>query len=115
MAEARAVLGRRDESLYHLGLDEVSAELVELREPEVEARRVRVAPKVSEVLHQDERAVELFLYERRVLGTFLEHDGARLCGVVRVGQLRDERVSLGLRRRDSRVREEFVNERVGRH
>src|SRR5437588_4120110 len=71
--EARAVLGRVDEGLDHLGGDEVSAELVELREPEVVAvevrvrRGVRVAPEIAEVLHQDECSVELVAVERLIL------------------------------------------------
>src|SRR5688500_19026198 len=63
--EAAPVLVRGEESLDHLGRDEVAAELVELAQPEVEAREVGVAPlvgvapQIAEVLHQHEGAVEL--------------------------------------------------------
>src|SRR5437588_8204073 len=89
MAEARAVFGGADEGFDHLGPLEVAAVVVELPEPEVVAAEVRVgaavrvAPEISEVLHQDEGAVELLPGERRMLGNFPEHTRARLCGVVR--------------------------------
>src|SRR2546423_13311035 len=85
--EARAVLGRVDEGLDHLGGDEVSAELVELREPEVVAvevrvrRGVRVAPEVAEVLHEHECSVELVAVERLILRDPAQDGGARLRGV----------------------------------
>jgi hypothetical protein len=73
LAEPALVLVRGDERLDHLRLDEVSVELVELREPKVEAREVRVgrfvrrAPQVAEVLYQDKRFRELSALELRVL------------------------------------------------
>src|SRR4029077_16168505 len=39
-SEALAIFAREDESLYHLGIDEVAVEGVQLIEPEVEAGRV---------------------------------------------------------------------------
>src|SRR5437868_8885671 len=46
LPEAVAVLARRDEGFDHLGALEVAVELFELREPEVVARLVGVAPEV---------------------------------------------------------------------
>jgi hypothetical protein len=72
------VLVRGDERLDHLGVDEVAAKLIELREPEVVAREVcvgrvvRVAAQVAEVLHQDEGAVELVALKVGVLGKLPE-------------------------------------------
>src|SRR2546423_14855983 len=81
--EPLAVLRGRDEGLDHLGLDEVSAEGVELVEPEVVPGCVGVAAQVSEVLHQDEGAVELGVCEGRVLGHAAPDAGAgRLAGRV---------------------------------
>src|SRR5438045_5328104 len=97
--EARAVLGRVDEGLDHLGGDEVSTELVELREPEVVAvevrvrRGVRIASKVAEVLHQHEGAVELVAAERPILRDLAQDEGARLRGVAG-RKLRDQRIAL---------------------
>src|SRR3954452_15099352 len=54
LPEAVSILVRREESLDHLCAHEVAAELFELREPEVEAARVGVAPEIAEILHQDE-------------------------------------------------------------
>src|SRR5947209_18705100 len=66
--EPLAVLRRRDESLDHLGLDEVSAKRVELADPEVVARRVGVATEVTEVLLQDEGWVALGVGDGSLLG-----------------------------------------------
>src|SRR5919107_1388731 len=71
--EALAVFGRDEEGANHLGAYEVAVELVELVEPEVVAVEVRVgrvvgvAAEVSEVFHQDERAVLLALDEVAVI------------------------------------------------
>jgi len=65
--EALAVLGGVDESLDHLGRDIVAVEVVQFPEPEVVPvevrirRGVRVTTQVADVLHVDERAVELRL------------------------------------------------------
>jgi hypothetical protein len=48
------VLVRGDERFDHLGAYEVAVEPVGLREPEVVARSVGVAPRIPEVFHQDE-------------------------------------------------------------
>ncbi len=64
-AESLPVLGRVDECLDHLSLLKVAPKLIELGKPELIAgiarvgRVCRVAPEVSEVLHQHERRVEL--------------------------------------------------------
>src|SRR5438128_12492081 len=58
------ILCRGNERLYHFGLLKVPVELIQLREPEIVARIVRIriitriAAQVSKVLHQDERAIE---------------------------------------------------------
>ena len=68
-----SVLGRGDECLDHIGVDKVSVELVQLRQPEIESRVVgvlriiRVAPQISKVLHQHKRAVELLRLERFIV------------------------------------------------
>jgi hypothetical protein len=46
-AEAIHVFGRGDEGFDHLGRDVVAVEFVQLAEPEVEARVVRVALQVA--------------------------------------------------------------------
>src|SRR6185369_2917346 len=59
------VLDRRKESFDHLSINEVTVELVQLRQPEVIAavicilRSVRIAPQISEVLHQHKGPVAL--------------------------------------------------------
>src|SRR5205085_11552939 len=100
----------------HLGLDEISAERVELVEPEVIARCVGVSTQVAEVLHQDEGSVELGVGEGRVLGHASQGAGAsRLVGRVgRRAELAYGRVALRRRGRDARVGEERVNELRGR-
>ena len=51
------IFGRRDESLYHIGVLKVAVELIQLRQPEVIAGVVSVlwiigiASQVSKVLH----------------------------------------------------------------
>src|SRR5207249_876051 len=68
-----SIFRRRNKGLDHLGGDEVAVELIQLRQPEVEAGVVsvgsvtRVAAQVSEVLHQYERAVELGVVEVLIL------------------------------------------------
>src|SRR5947209_15825398 len=94
-SEPLSVLRGREESLDHLGLDEVAAEGVELVEPEVEARRVRVAPQIAEVLHRDEGSVELCVGEGRALGDASKDARARRL-VGRVGR-RAELVDRGVR------------------
>src|SRR5437588_9693829 len=67
------IFKRIDESLHHLGIDEVAAELVQLRQPKVitgviRVRQiVRIAAQITEELHQHESPVEFIRHERRVL------------------------------------------------
>src|SRR5215207_7758199 len=61
--EAAVVLVRLKEGPDHFGAEEVAAELVELREPEAVAGRVRVATQVTHVLHHDEGRGELGLHK----------------------------------------------------
>ena len=69
LAEALAVLGRDEEGLDHLRIEEIAIELVELREPEVVAleverrfrRVVGITAHLTEVLHQHKSAVEFLL------------------------------------------------------
>ena len=58
-AEPLSVLRRRDECLHHFRIGEVSAKAVQLIQPEVESRCVRVAAQITEVLHDDEGPVKL--------------------------------------------------------
>src|SRR5205814_9000589 len=67
--EALSILGRCDECFDHLGADEVAVELVQLVQPKFVAgvvcvlRIVRVAPQVTNELHQHKRAIELLLLQ----------------------------------------------------
>src|SRR6266540_5758428 len=58
-AEALTIFARQDEGLHHLGINEVAIEGIQFVEPEVESRRVRIAPQVAGVFHEYERSVEL--------------------------------------------------------
>ena len=66
-SESLLVLGRGNESLNHFRVDEVTTKLIQLRQPGIVAGEVqrrfgrigRVASEISEVLHQDEGAVEV--------------------------------------------------------
>src|SRR5207237_10743301 len=83
LRETPAIFVRDEEGAHHLRLDEVAVEVVEFFQPEivtVEAvirRIVRVTAQVAEVLHQDERAVELLFYECLVLSHPSQRSGAR--------------------------------------
>ena len=74
-SEAMAILVRTDEGFDHLRVDIVSIEAVQLIQPKVVAlvverrlgRVVGIPAQVSEVLHQDKRAVELLLIQSRIL------------------------------------------------
>ena len=67
--KALAILGRDEERLDHIRLNEVPVEVIELREPEVVTlkverrfgRVVRVATQVTEVLHKHKGSVEFLL------------------------------------------------------
>ena len=58
------IFGRRNERFDHFSIDEVAVELIQLRQPEFVAgvvsvgTAVRIAPQITEELHQHERAVE---------------------------------------------------------
>src|SRR5437867_10777656 len=85
--KAVAVLDAGDERLDHLGLDEVAVELIELRQPEVVAVKVKtglrrligIATQIAEVLHEDEGAVDLAPRELGVFGD-LAHGGSAASG-----------------------------------
>ena len=72
LRKALSILSRRDESLHHLGLNEVAIKLIKFIQPEVIALKVEcrfrriigITAQVSEILHQHERAVELLLSQR---------------------------------------------------
>src|SRR5436853_552526 len=72
-AKSLTVFARVNERLDHVGILEVAVELVELGQPEIVTRVIgvgsiiRIASQVAEVLHQDKRAVEFLLLQRRVL------------------------------------------------
>src|SRR5437763_2475569 len=68
------VLRSVDERLDHLGILEIAAKLIQLRQPEIVTSVVRVrrivgiAPQITKELHQHERAIEFLSVERGVLG-----------------------------------------------
>src|SRR5213083_3116981 len=96
-AEPLSVLRRRDECLHHFRIAEVSAKAVQLIQPEVESRRVRITTQITEVLHRNESPVEL---EVRGIGRFrdlAQHSRASLSG--RIESI-DERVAEHLGRRE---------------
>ena len=57
-AEPLSVLRRRDECLHHFRIGEVSAKAIQLIQPEVESRDIRITTQITEVLHRDEGSVE---------------------------------------------------------
>ena len=67
-SKSLAVFGRRNERFDHFTIDEVAVELIQLRQPEFVAgvvsvgTAVRIAPQITEELHQHERAVEFIRY-----------------------------------------------------
>src|SRR5215204_3688403 len=113
LAEAALVLGRVEERLDHLGPLEVAAELFELREPEVEAREVRVrrvvrvSSEIPEVLHQHEGSVELALPEGGVLDDLAQHLPPRHSGDAETVH---KVVALALRQRAAGVGVQLVDE-----
>src|SRR2546425_3227210 len=80
--EASAVFSGINERSNHFGGDVVAVELVELREPEVEAgevqvgRSVGISSQVADVLHEHEGAVEFALLQQQVLGDLHQHVSA---------------------------------------
>jgi len=66
--EPMPIFGRRNERFDHFTIDEVAVELIQLRQPEFVAgvvsvgTAVRIAPQITEELHQHERAVEFIRY-----------------------------------------------------
>jgi hypothetical protein len=67
LTKSSSVFSRDEESFHHLGLSEVTVEGAEFVQPRIVAikvrirRIVRIAPQITEVLHQDKRAVEFLL------------------------------------------------------
>lgn len=103
MAEALPVLGRINEGFDHLRATDAckrdlliayvfarDADAVQFVQPELEAFGVGIAPQVSEVFHQDERAVVERVEDRARVGNFGKHARACLRAVVESG---DERVA----------------------
>src|SRR5205807_10013754 len=84
LAEPLSVFGRADEGLNHLGINEIAIESVELIQPKVVTRKVRIGPairitpQVPKVLHQDKRAVELCVNQVLILSDCTQYVGARL-------------------------------------
>src|SRR4030095_17202287 len=66
LRETVAVFTRDDEGLDHLRLFEVAVELIQLVQPEREARGIRIAAQVAHVFHHHKRLVELRLPETSV-------------------------------------------------
>src|SRR6266567_5836353 len=62
--KALSILEGSNEGLYHLGSVEIAVELIQFRQPEIVPGIVivlwivRIAAQITEVLHQDESAVE---------------------------------------------------------
>ena len=94
--KALTILSRSDERLDHLGTHEIPVELIQLRQPEIVAgvvivlRIVRIAPQVTEELHQHEGAVEFICYEYRVFGYSAQRPSSgrrinRVCRCAEVG------------------------------
>src|ERR1700730_18643662 len=81
--ESLPVLARRDEGFDHVGVLEVAAELVQLRQPEVIARIVsvwrvvRVSPQIAEELHQHKRSIEFSAIQVRMLRDLSQDLSAR--------------------------------------
>ena len=50
-AEALTILARHDERFDHFGVGKAAAKVVQFLQPEVEARRIGIAPQVTEVFH----------------------------------------------------------------
>jgi len=72
-SKALSILARHDECFDHLRVSIIAVELVQLRQPEIITRIVRVgrviriSSQVAKVLHQHKRSVELLLIQGRVL------------------------------------------------
>src|SRR5881397_316900 len=70
--KALSIFSRSNECLHHLGGNEVTVELIQLRQPEIVTtvirvrRRVRIAAEIIEVLRQHEHPVDFLLTEDRV-------------------------------------------------
>src|SRR2546428_13148306 len=58
LAEARAIFRRKNERPHHLRLEWISIKLVQLAQPEGEARRVRITSQIADVFHVDKHAPE---------------------------------------------------------
>src|SRR5437016_3876903 len=73
LTKSLQILTRSNEGFNHLGLHKVAVELIQLRQPEVVTRKIRVgrviriAPQIAKVFHQHESAIEFLLGQHRVL------------------------------------------------
>src|SRR6185369_13421621 len=76
LRETSAVFIRGDECFHHLSVYKVTIELVQLVEPELKPRSVRVATQISKVLQGDERFVEYPALKGRVLDDSAQHTHA---------------------------------------
>src|SRR3954454_147810 len=67
-AEPLPVFARAKERLHHFGLYVITAERVQLGQPEIESGGIRIPAEITEVFHRDEDPSELRLGEGGVLG-----------------------------------------------
>jgi len=92
-----AVFAGQNERFDHLGIREVTAELVQLCQPEVVARVVTVGqiiwitPQVTEVLHQYKRSIKFSAMQIRIFSNCPQYLRTRLRSA---GQLIDQLISL---------------------
>src|SRR6266496_1806968 len=92
-SEALAILSRINKSLHQLSFEEVTVELIQLRQPEVIAgkvrvgRCIRVSSQITVVLHQHKRSVERLLLQHPVL-RYLHHNIRSQFPTQRIGRKR---------------------------
>src|SRR5581483_3051424 len=111
-SESAAVFSRADERLDHFRGDVVAVELIELRQPEVESRRVRIASQEPDVLHKDEHAIELGVAEASLLANLPQYGRASLGRIV---QSVDERVAFRRRKAHAGVGNQRIDVLRVRH
>ena len=85
--EAMAIFARHQESFDHFGVNEVAVELIQLTQPEIVARMVRVgsvvwiASQIAKVLHQHKSAIFLCLIQVCIFRHRSQHLRPRLHAV----------------------------------
>src|SRR5215813_6425690 len=102
-----SILDRRQKGLHHLGLVEITVEPVQFVQPEVVpvevpvGRVIRISSQVTEILHQDKRAVEFLLHERLVLCDSAQdaRAGSKISRCFSTSELVDDTLAIADRRR----------------